>query len=366
MPIYHAIGAMSGTSLDGLDLALVQFEVENDSYQWELTGHAFFPYDEKWKGRLQYLPQQSAEVYAKTHVYLGHWYGEKIREFVKGLSTKPDLLGIHGQTIFHQPDKNFTSQIGDGETIASYLDFPVVCNFRNKDVALGGQGAPLVPLGEKYLFPEHQLFLNLGGFANVSYKGLAFDTCSCNGVLNHIWNALFPDDPKGYDKNGSFAAGGEIDQKLLEKLNQLPYYQQKAPKSLGWEWVEAKLLPTFSNQEVNGQNLLATLVEHTAIQVAKGVELLQAKNQKMMVTGGGKHHSFLMDRLQHHLNPFEISIDHEIGDDWVDYKEAIIFAFLGLRLLEGKPTSLASVTGASTDVVGGSIHLPARGWRSLI
>lgn len=349
---------MSGTSLDGLDLVYVKFDVDEDYLHWELLKAGEVPFEEKWRSRLLHLPEQSAEVYAKTHVYLGHWYGEQIKTFIENNALVPDFVAVHGQTIFHQPQKNFTAQIGDGETIASYLDCPVVSNFRNKDVALGGQGAPLVPLGEKYLFPGHDLFLNLGGISNLTYDEQAFDISPCNGILNYLFEIQHPDSEIKYDAGGAFAGKGKVVEELKEKLDGLSYYHAKPPKSLGWEWVVEKVLPIINRYDLPTEDILRTLTEHIAFQIGKNIRELVKEPQKMMVTGGGRHHNLLMDRIGHYLKETPVEISEDFPMSWVDYKEAIVFAFLGLRTLTGKSTSLSSVTGASQDVVGGSIHLP--------
>ncbi|MEO0895169.1 MAG: anhydro-N-acetylmuramic acid kinase [Bacteroidota bacterium] len=356
---YYSLGTMSGTSMDGLDLAYVKFDISEDSYEWELlqTGHV--PFDETWQSRLMHLSEQSAEIFAKTHVYLGHWYGKEIRRFIKEKQIAPDVVAVHGQTIFHQPQKNFTTQIGDGETIVSYLDCPVVCNFRNKDVALGGQGAPLVPLGERFLFPEFNLFLNLGGIANLTYGDQAFDICACNLILNYIFNHAFPDEAENYDDGGAIASSGSVNHELLQQLNGLVFFQKEPPKSLGWEWIEEEILPILQeHKNLPPQDLLRSLVEHMAFQISQSISQVNAKHEKLLVTGGGKHHSFLIERLAEYLKPTGVEISESAPSEWIDYKEAIVFAFLGLRVLEGKSTSMSSVTGTPRDVVGGSIHVP--------
>lgn len=357
---------MSGTSLDGLDLVYVKFDVDEDYLDWELLKASEVPFDEKWRSRLLHLPEQTAEVYAKTHVYLGHWYGVQLKEFIENHSLTPDFAAIHGQTIFHQPQKNFTAQIGDGETIASYLNCPVVSNFRNKDVALGGQGAPLVPLGEKHLFQSHELFLNLGGISNLTYEDKAFDISPCNGILNFLFEKFHPESDVTFDAGGAFAAKGKVDEALKQELDQLSYYYAEPPKSLGWEWVVEHVLPILNKYSLEPEDYLRTLVEHIAFQIGKSIKERVDEPQKMMVTGGGRHHTLLMDRIDHHLEGSGVLVSEDFPMSWVDYKEAIVFAFLGLRTLLGQPTSLASVTGAKQDVLGGSIHLPPSFSRSVL
>lgn len=356
---------MSGTSLDGLDIAVCTFQVEDDQYQFDIDAVGQIPFGETWTTRLLNLPEQSAEIYAKTHVYFGHWLGKTMQAFVEEHDFKPDFVAMHGQTIFHQPDKTFTAQIGDGETIASYLTCPLVCNFRNKDVALGGEGAPLVPLGEKYLFPDHRLFLNLGGFSNIAYKGTAFDISSCNGILNHIFVRAFPEAETAYDPEGQVAASGQLNEELLAQLDAISFYQQKAPKSLGWEWVESDLLPIMHAAALPAEDLLHTFCVHSAKQIASAARMVGAQGETMFASGGGRHNAFFMSCLEQELSALNITIDRSIPDLWIDYKEAIVFAFLGLRALEGKPTILDQATGASLAAMTGSIHLPPQGGLSF-
>lgn len=362
MRTYLGIGLMSGTSMDGLDIACCRFEEKGESYTFELVASEQVSFPETWKNRLTNLTSQSAEIYAKTHVYFGHWLGQTVSEFIKQQGLKPDFVASHGQTIFHQPDKNFTAQIGDGETIAAYLSCPVVSNFRNKDVALGGEGAPLVPLGEQYLFPNQHLFLNLGGFSNLTYHTAAFDVSACNIVLNYLVGKIEQaDTPLEYDPEGAIARSGQADPALLKKLNQLPYFQKNPPKSLGWEWVEAQVLPLFSESEQPIADLLHTFCLHIAAQIGIAADLVGAKGQEILITGGGRHNLFLMELIEQALTSRNIRINTDPTAALTDYKEAIIFAFLGLRVLRGKSTALHTVTGAPFDNLSGAVHLPPKG-----
>lgn len=360
------IGVMTGTSLDAIDLAACYFEIgENDTYSFELVATEAVPIEPLWKDRLIKLPHQSAEIYAKTHVYFGHYLGKHIAAFIEKFQLKPDFVAVHGQTIFHQPEINFTAQIGDGETLVTYLNCPLVCNFRNKDVALGGQGAPLVPIGEKYLFPNQKLFLNLGGFANMTYnksleiKPIAFDVCPCNIVLNEWANKY--DANLEYDSDGKIAASGTFYEAFFSDLNGLSYFRQPPPKSLGWEWVAENINPLLHKYELKLPDIMHTYIAHVAFQIARAATKLQVKNENLVVTGGGRHNTFLMENLFLSLQKMNIKIDTTISNEVIDFKEAIIFAFLGLRTLTLKTNTLSSVTGAKIPSVSGSIHLPPHG-----
>jgi anhydro-N-acetylmuramic acid kinase len=355
---------MSGTSLDGVDLVYCRFSEAESVYSFELLEAGQVPFEPVWKDRLELLPRQSAEVYAKTHVYFGHVLGRIAADFISRHKLKPDFVAAHGQTIFHQPDKNFTAQIGDGETMVSYLPCPLVCNFRNKDVALGGQGAPLVPFGEKHLFAAHRFFLNLGGFSNLTAGDLAFDVSPCNIVLNLL--ARQHDPALAYDPDGAIARSGKVHSGLLAELDALPYYQQPPPKSLGWEWVEQQFLPVLSAAQLPVPDLLRSCTEHIARQIQNAVHRFQPDHEKILISGGGWHNRFLMEQISASLEGSGAFPDPDT-DKWiVDFKEAIIFAFLGLQTLTGRVNTLTSVTGARQSVAGGSIHLPPSGGMSLL
>ncbi len=359
----RGVGVMTGTSLDGIDLVCCEFTVAEDGYRFAIEAAETVALDEVWRNRIRHLPTQSAEVFAKTNIYLGHYLGEAIATFLQGLSKAPDFVASHGQTIFHQPHKSFTVQIGDGETIASYLPCPLLSNFRNKDVALGGEGAPLVPLGERYLFPSHELFLNLGGICNLTWKDQAFDITACNLILNHVYRQAFGGE---YDPEGMVAAGGCYLPELAEALRGLAYYQVPPPKSLGWEWMEQSMIPLLEQVQATPPDLLHTLCRHIAEQIAAEIAPLGTEPQSIMVTGGGRRHGFLLRCIEEALAPLGLQLDQHIDQQWIEFKEAIIFAFLGLRVLEGKSSTLASVTGARHDVVAGSIHLPPTGGWKLV
>lgn len=220
------------------------------------------------------------------------------------------------------------------------MNCPLITNFRNKDVALKGEGAPLVPIGEKYLFPDHELFLNLGGICNLTWKGLAFDVTACNLVLNTIYKDFFEGD---YDANGDIAASGQVNHELADALNQLAYYRTPPPKSLGWEWVEQEMLPVIFQSNASPKDLLHTVTKHIAAQIARAMTKLEPGPQQLMITGGGRYHQFLIDCLQTSLEPLAITIDQGISNEWVEFKEAIIFAFLGMRVMENKPLSLIHI-----------------------
>jgi anhydro-N-acetylmuramic acid kinase len=349
---FTIIGLMSGTSLDGVDIAHCTFDALPDSYRYTLNVCETIPYSKEWTDLLKSLPFLSAQEYAATHVHYGHYLGKLVRQFTLKFKLSADFVASHGHTIFHQPGKMFTSQVGDGAALAAECGIPVICDFRSLDVAHGGQGAPLVPIGDELLFPEFSYCLNLGGFANISFnnngKRQAFDICPANFILNHL--AILAGEP--FDKDGKLAASGNINTYLLDSLDALPYYSAAKPKSLGREWVEKEFLPLFNQSDCSINDQLRTAVEHIVNQVNKCIH--PAGKSTLLITGGGALNRFLIERLNKIISIELILPDRSI----IEYKEALLFAFLGLLRVLNKPNCLSSVTGAMKDVCGGAIYLP--------
>ena len=368
MKTYRGIGLMSGTSLDGIDLAYCEFQEQEGTWTFDLLATESIPMDEQWYARLRCLDTVDARTFARTDVYFAHYLGQVLTTFIDKYEVRPQFVASHGQTIFHEPQRNYTTQIGDGETLVSYLACPPVCNFRNKDVALGGQGAPLVPFGERPLWPDHRLFLNLGGFANLSNhlpngKVIAFDVAPANLALNWLCQNLEPSLP--FDPQGQIASQGQINPQLFESLQRIPFYQKAPPKSLGTEWFEAQILPLLSSAQLSIPDRLRTYVEHLVSQITQALQVCNASQEPLLVTGGGALNSFLMDRLTESLAIANIQLS-PAKREIIEFKEAIVFGFLGLHTLLGHPNILSSVTGSNRNVLGGSIHLPAAGGWNLL
>ena len=351
---YHVIGLMSGTSLDGVDLAYCRFELVEGKWRYAILKAATYDYTEEWRNRLNSVFGSSAEAYARTHADYGKYLGNQVSHFMKEQGIKEvDFVSSHGHTIFHQPTSGFTAQIGEGAALAASCGQMVICDFRTSDVAYRGQGAPLVPIGDRHLFPQFTYCLNLGGIANISFeKGtdrIAFDVCPCNLLLNHY--AGLAGHP--YDKNGEMAAAGNLNEGLLNDLNAMEYYSRAYPKSLGREEMETIFIPLIEKYALSPSAVLRTLCEHIAIQVSATLSLALHENPGMLVSGGGAWNAFLMERIRHHAR-----ITVEIPDAMtINYKEALIFAFLGVLRYRGEPNCFRSVTGASKDVVGGAVYL---------
>ena len=352
MKQYRTIGLMSGTSLDGVDIACCLLKEEEGCWSYSIDCAETIPYQAEWKERLLAMPNASAMELAQSHATFGHYLGILARNFSEKHMLVADLVASHGHTIFHQPQNGFSFQLGDGSAIAAECGLPVVSDFRTLDIAFGGQGAPLVPMGDQLLFSDYEQCLNIGGFANISFQHnghrLAFDVCPANIILNHFSEKLgLP-----FDKDGLIAASGNINSSLLNKLNQIGYYRLLPPKSLGREWVESILLPVIDVNTIALNDILCTVTEHIAIQLAKTIN--DNSGHQVLITGGGALNIFLINRLKTYTNAQLIIPDPII----VNYKEALVFALLGVLRYRGETNCLADVTGASENVAGGGIFLP--------
>jgi len=352
--VYRIIGLMSGTSLDGLDIAYCLFNKTEKGWKYKITKADTYKYPEAWSRILSTIHLANASAFALANTEYGYFLAEKIKQFIaRNKITDVDFIASHGHTIFHQPEKNFTFQLGSGAAIAGRTGITTISDFRSTDVALGGQGAPLVPIGDAMLFSEFDYCLNLGGIANISFdkkgKRVAYDICPVNLVLNHLAQTR----GKKFDNEGKLARSGSLNKNLFEKLNSLDFYKLKGAKSLGREWVEEKFLCELNKFSISVPDKLNTVCEHIAFQISKQTE---KKKNKMMITGGGAYNTYLAERIKAYTSAEIIIPDKQI----IEYKEALIFAFLGLLRFEQKNNTLASVTGAKTDSIGGAIYLGER------
>ena len=344
---YFAIGLMSGTSLDGLDICYAKFE-KNDHWSFEIIQAETVPYPKIWEEKLKNAIHLSAVEIAELHSNYGFYLGEKVNEWItKHQIKKLDLIASHGHTVFHQPQKKFTVQIGDGRALKWITKTPVIYDFRMQDVIMGGNGAPLVPIGDELLFHQFDACLNLGGFSNISLKikdqRIAFDICPVNIVLN----SLAQKRGQNYDEEGKIARLGKIDSELLDQLNNLKFYQQSFPKSLGIEWVLENISNKFTHQNI--EDLLATFTEHSAVQIANTLNQFQLKN--VLITGGGAYHAYLIEKIKSKTSTEIIIPEKTI----IDYKEALIFALMGVLKMNNEINVLASATGCSENHSSGII-----------
>ncbi len=347
----NIIGLMSGSSLDGIDLVDVDFW-NDGKWHFEIVAKDNYDYDDDWRKKLSDAFYYDKNQLQNIDYQYGKLLGQVTKQFIDKFNLKPEFVASHGHTIFHKPQEHYTLQIGDGQALANECGITVINDFRTEDVLKGGQGAPLVPIGDKLLFSDYPICLNIGGIANVSYdvdsKRIAYDICIANQALNYLANRL----SMPYDKDGLIAHSGLIDKKLLTTLNSHPFYSQKYPKSLGREFFEDNIKPLLENRD-DIANLMATFVEHIAIQIGESVMTFPETSQ-LLITGGGAKNKFLVERIQAHTK-------HHVvvpSDDIIDYKEALVFAFLGLLRSRNEINVLKSVTGAESDSSSGKIFHP--------
>ena len=347
MKTYFTIGLMSGTSLDGLDICYAKFQ-NATHWEFEILKTETIPYSLEWKNRLQNAIQLSAEDLLALDKEYGFYLGEKTQEFIsKNNIVDLDFIASHGHTVFHQPQRKFTLQIGDGRAIKLTTKKPVIYDFRSQDVLMGGNGAPLVPIGDELLFSQYDACLNLGGFSNISlqknHQRIAFDISPVYVVLNYFAEKL----GKNYDENGDFARNGAINFKILEQLNALTFYQKPAPKSLGVEFVNSEIFPLLKDEIP--ENIIATFTEHIAEQIAKVFNDNQLKT--VLVTGGGTFNTYLLEKIRGKSQTELIVPDENI----INFKEALIFAFMGVLRLRNEINVLCSATGSSENHSSGII-----------
>ncbi len=343
---------MSGTSLDGIDLAECFFTIsENDKWNFKLGQAETIPYPAKWKSRLQEAIHFSEGRMRTLNDEYTQYLGEVISAFINKHNIEGlDAVCTHGHTILHRPEKGFTLQIGNLHHIASLVEQVVVCDFRVQDMEMGGQGAPLVPIGDRLLFDDYDYCLNLGGFANCSFEKegqrIAYDICPVNIVLNHYAEKL----GVPFDEGGRLAASGSLDATLLEKLNALSFYKQASPKSLGLEWVQKEIFPLLSASKNSPENILHTFTEHVAMQL----ETQFHKGSSILVTGGGAYNNYLLERVKYYRD-IKLEVPNPI---LIEYKEALVFGLLGVLKLRDAVNCLASVTGAKKNHSSGVILSP--------
>lgn len=358
--VYRVIGLMSGSSLDGLDIAFVELDENGGKWSYELRAVQCVPYDAVWRNKLEHATQLLAYDYCLLNAQYGKWVGEQVNAFIEtyALEHKVQLIASHGHTTFHAPELGLTAQMGSGAAIAAETRVNVVSDLREMDVAFGGQGAPIVPIGEKLLFGDYDYLLNIGGIANLSCKSsdgyVAHDVCAANRVLNLL--AQF--EGKAFDENGVMAAAGEVNATLLAELNGLDYYQQPGPKSLANSFGTDVIFPLVNAYVDSTANKLRTYVEHIALQITEALKNTQQDVQpaRLLATGGGAFNAFLVARLSALLQPLNVEVI--IPDTMlVNYKEALIMALIGVLRWREEYNVLSSVTGAKRSSIGGAVWI---------
>ncbi|MFI8378561.1 anhydro-N-acetylmuramic acid kinase [Leeuwenhoekiella sp. NPDC079379] len=353
---YTVLGVMSGTSLDGVDFAYIRF-TKKDNWEYELLDCETIAYEPFWVLRLREAVSLSQNELQELDVVYTRYLATLINDFRKRHPLKNlDAIASHGHTILHQPDQGYTYQIGNLPELAKLCEKLVICDFRVEDVALGGQGAPLVPIGDSLLFNAYGACLNIGGFANISFSEnntrIAYDICATNIVLNSFTTKIGYD----YDKDGEIAASGTIHQALLSELNALAFYKNSYPKSLGLEWVKAVVFPILERSGLSVEDRIATYTEHMAVQLAEVLRNCKSitSSNGVLVTGGGAYNVYLMKRLEE-LSGLKIK---KAAPKMIEFKEALIFSFMGVLRLRNTINVLRSVTGASEDHCAGKLYSP--------
>ncbi|GAO41617.1 putative anhydro-N-acetylmuramic acid kinase [Flavihumibacter petaseus NBRC 106054] len=355
---------MSGSSLDGLDIAYVHLQETGGKWSVEIQYATCLPYSHEWQEKLRSAIHLTALDYMLLHADYGHFIGQAVNQFIEthGLWHKVDMIASHGHTTFHLPLRSMTGQLGDGAAIAAETGLPVISDLRALDLAFGGQGAPIVPIGEKLLWKEYGYLLNLGGIANISFRHeehyYAYDICPANRILNMLVKDL------GWqmDENGALAATGKTDQTLLSRLEQLDYYGMPYPKSLSNDFGTDVVYPLIKGQRLSVADALHTFVDHIALQLEKEVLHINSRHQveiagqSMLITGGGALNGFLISRIREKLEPMGITVvvpDRQL----VEFKEAVVMALIGVLRWREEYNVLSSVTGARRDSIGGAMWL---------
>ncbi len=352
MENFSALGLMSGSSLDGVDLAYCSFSRSQDKWDFEIVCAETIPYPEEWLMNLKGLPEQDAESFIATDITYAKYLGDLVLDFCSKHQIQPQLLASHGHTIFHNPNKGYTCQIGNGQALASQTRIKTISDFRTKDILMGGQGAPLVPIGDQLLFSDFDFCLNLGGIANISceHEGqrIAMDICGANQLLNHLSLQM----GQAYDKDGQLAQLGKLDKSLFDKLNADHFFKSTYPKSLNNQYVQQAFIQLLDRYDTPLENKLYTAVKHIAFQVNQFVSSIPKKS--MLITGGGAHNGFLVQAIIKETM-LDITLPEAVI---IDFKEAVVFAFMGVLRDLGETNCLASATAATTDSSCGSVFIP--------
>ena len=348
---------MSGTSLDGLDLAYCHFWKKNGQWDFEIRQCGAVSYDKKLYEQLKNAIHLSEEDHLQLHRDYGIWLGQQAKDFIKEHQLEIDFIASHGHTSHHRPEEGITFQLGDGQALANSSGRKVICDFRSLDVQLGGQGAPLVPIGDHLLLSEYEFCLNLGGISNISFqkegKRIAYDIGMANMPLNYLTEKI----NMKYDKGGAMAHSGRLLPKLLEDLNRLQYYELPYPKSTGYEWFSSEVKPLLEQPKVGIKDLLHTVIHHNCEQIARAVKKEEPTNKsQVLVTGGGALNDFFVATLKEKLGAIcEVVIPPK---KFIEYKEAMVFAFMGVLKHLGETNVYASVTGAKKNSSSGELFAP--------
>jgi anhydro-N-acetylmuramic acid kinase len=358
--VYKVIGLMSGSSLDGLDIVFTTLEETRGQWKFDIIEAECIPYSGHWVNVLSHASQLSVPEFLKLNTAYGRYIGDKVNGFIKQYSIEHQVhfIASHGHTVFHEPANNTTCQIGDGATIAAVTSLPVISDLRNLDVALGGQGAPIVPIGDKLLFGNFDYWLNIGGIANITVRDkdslLAFDVCPANQILNELAQR----EGKEYDDEGMLAKQGQVLTDVLERLNGQNYYSKQPPKSLSNDAAKELAFPLLLESSHSNKDMLRTMVQHICDQIAEAVKRFPPgkEHAEMLVTGGGALNNFLVEQLHETLKPLNVNpvVPYE---QVAKFKEALVMALIGALRWREETNVLSSVTGASRDSIGGALWM---------
>lgn len=357
--VYHVIGTMSGSSMDGLDIAYCTFDEIGGKWSFTINQSECIEFDSVWKENLTHCTSCSARELLRMHTAFGHWMGNAIQSFItrNNLDHKVHLIASHGHTVFHEPQHHMTFQMGDGAAIAAITKLPVVSDLRNMDIALGGQGAPIVPIGEKLLWTDYNYFLNIGGICNVTVANetqhVAFDICAANRVLNLLCLEI----EKSYDAFGEEASRGSMNEDLLNQLNLQEYYKQSYPKSLANEFGVEQIYPILQSSSISVQDKLHTYCLHIAQQIKQALlPFVNSSSSKMLITGGGAYNTFLVNTIKNELSSLQIDVEIP-SNELIENKEALVMGLIGVLRWREENNVISNVTGASRSSVGGALWM---------
>jgi len=360
---YTILGLISGSSLDGLDITLCDFSDDpKQNMKWSLTKASTVEFGGDLKIRLREATHLSSRDLMKLEVQFSKFCAQCVTDFIRGSDIKIDYIASHGHTVFHYPRDGYTLQIGKGSIIAEETGIPCISDFRANDIALGGEGAPVAPIVEQYLYPGYDVYFNLGGIANFSIHSedviRSIDSCPCNQVLNH----LIQERDLPYDDKGIIASRGVVSEVLIKAWSDLPYFGLPSPKSMDNSWVHETFIPVMKDYELTVEDRLASMVEFCAIQLTKDIRHLIGLTGRTTLrgwaTGGGAFNDYLIDRMRYHFDKIGLSLDLP-DEDTINYKEGILMALMGYLRVNHVSNTLPSVTGATKASIGGAVYLPA-------
>lgn len=348
---------MSGSSLDGLDIGIIDIIKKGNELSYEVIRCDTIEYSTEWKKSLTSLPNASAKELANNDMAYSRYMSELIRSFLKE-EDQIDYVSLHGHTLFHEPENGFTYQLGNGGVLSARLGLPVVCDFRSKDIGLGGKGTPLAPIVDSYFYNEYEVLINLGGICNLTFlskkETIAWDVCPCNQLLNFLSEKM----NLAYDKDGLIARNGKLNLDFLNILEKNPYYSEKYPKSLDNQYIKQNIIRELDSYTIPLEDQLHTTCIFVARQIKAAIQMAVkslevAWPEKILITGGSAHNAFLIQCIKEHCAPSVVSIPDETI---INYKEIILMALCAYLRVNNQENTLSEVTGSSRNSIGGAIY----------